>query len=118
MSTLNFARSYSPEFGITCLRLWNLAPEQMSAPQREKNTFILDEIRRTFDYGGSLDHRDFSYRDVRLAEHTYLSFDHEFRWPSPDAPDFGPDGTCHGLKSHIEEPLCRRCGYRTRFSQT
>lgn len=166
MSTLDFAKAYSPEFGITCLRLWNLDPEQMSAPQREKNTLILDAIRRTFEFDGSLDHRDYAYRDVRLAERTYLSFDHEFCWPALDAPDFGPDGSCHGLKSHIailcdgtvvpccldgdgiidlgnifqnaleeilntpraqalvtgfqnrhiEEPLCRRCGYRTRFT--
>lgn len=160
MSTLNFAKEYSPNFGITCLRLWNLAPAQ------QKNTFILDAIRSAFDYGGSLDPRDFIHKDVRLAEHTYLNFDHEFDWPALDAPDFGPDGTCHGLKSHIailcdgtvvpccldgdgiinlgniftspldeilntpraqalvagfqnrqiKETLCRRCGYRTRFS--
>ncbi len=171
MSTLDFAKKYSPDCGITCFRLWNLDPEKVSAPQREKNLLILTRLKEAFQFDGSLEHRDFcgcpngSRKNICMADKTYLSFDHEFQWPSLIAQDFGPAGTCRGLKDHLAilcdgtvvpccldgdgviplgnifqtplgdildspraramltafqshsicEPLCRRCGYRTRF---
>lgn len=165
MSTFDFAKKYSPDYGITCFRLWNLDPKQMSAPQREKNILILERLREAFGYDESTSRPGSPGKNIQLAEKTYLSFDHEFQWPALDAADYGPAGTCRGLKDHLAilcdgtvvpccldgdgiislgnifqdslgdildssraramveafqnrkicEPLCRRCGYRTRF---
>ena len=162
---VNFAKTFSPNYGITAFRLWNLDPASMSLPQQEKNRFILDTLRREFSFTGSLDYRCYAATDAKLAPKTFLSFDHEFQWPDLAAKDYGPDGTCQGIRSHlailcdgtvipccldaegilslgnihhtsleeilrspratairssfqekkITEPLCRRCGYRTRF---
>lgn len=167
MSTISFAKAFSPEHGITAFRLWNLPPENLNMQEQEQNRFILKTLSENFNFTGSLDPRQYLSKDACLARKTFLSFDREFAWPNLDAPDYGPSGTCQGLKSHIAilcdgtvvpccldgdgilalgnileqplsvilnnqksirilegfqnhtavEPLCRRCGYRTRFSQ-
>ncbi len=164
-SALEFSVKFSPIHGITAFRLWNLDPEKMSQPQFEKNRYILNELTRFFHLPEVPDYRNYTTTDVKLAKNTFLSFDHEFSWPDMDGPDFGPRGTCQGLKTHIAilwdgtvvpccldgngglalgniftqdiqeilaspksmaishgfarheitQPLCRRCGYRTRF---
>lgn len=173
MSTIDFAKAFSPHHGITAFRLWNLPPESFSASGQEQssllleqNSFILKALSESFHFTGSLEPGLYQSKDACLAPKTFLSYDREFAWPALTAPDFGPSGVCQGLKSHIAvlcdgtvvpccldgdgilslgnileqplenilnaprsirilegfrnhtaiEPLCRRCGYRTRFS--
>ncbi|MBS5523931.1 MAG: radical SAM protein [Clostridiales bacterium] len=166
MSTINFAKAFSPHHGITAFRLWNLPPESLSTSGQEQNRFILKALSESFHFTGSLEPGLYQSKDACLAPKTFLSYDREFSWPALTAPDFGSSGTCQGLKSHVAilcdgtvvpccldgdgvlslgnileqsledilnasrsirilegfrnhmaiEPLCRRCGYRTRFS--
>ena len=98
--TIAFAKDFSPEHGITTFRLWNLDSETMTVDEREKNRYILDTLYHAFDFNGDINHRHYLASDAKLADKTYLSFDHEFQWPSLDAPDFGDCGSCQGLRTH------------------
>ncbi len=165
MSTIDFARDFSPDHGITAFRLWNLDPKDASRPFYTRNREILQILAESFSFTGSFDPALYTVNDAPLSKNIYLSFDREFDWPSLTAPDYGSLGTCLGLKSHaavlcdgtvvpccldgegvlalgnlfsqsfqdilngprskrllqdfqahtLHEPLCRRCGYRTRF---
>lgn len=150
--------------GYISYRLWNLTPEA-NVGQRIRNLHILETLERAYRLPQPIDSRIHKYKDNTLAPRTYLNFDHLFEWPNLQAPDFGAEGTCYGLRRqlailadgtvvpccldsegcitlgnifaeslesilqkekslriiedfqnhHIQEPLCRRCGYRTRF---
>ncbi len=97
---VTFAKEFSPQHGITTFRLWNLNPETMTVDEREKNRYILDTLYHTFNFDGNINHRHYLSSDAKLADKTYLSFDHEFQWPALDAPDFGACGSCQGLRTH------------------
>ena len=98
--SIAFAKHFSPEHGITTFRLWNLDPENMTVDQRDKNRYILDTLYTAYNFDGQTNHRHYLATDAKLADKTYLSFDHEFQWPSLDALDFGDCGTCQGLRTH------------------
>lgn len=165
-NAIDFARSFSPEHGITAFRLWNLPPDKNKNTETDTNVRILHMLAENFDFTGSLDPRQYITHDLPLAPKIFVSFDHEFQWPSLNSPDLGTEGSCLALKNHIAilcdgtvipccldgdgiinlgnilehsfssiieshrsqqmiegfrrhtaiEPLCRRCGYRTRFS--
>lgn len=101
MSTIGFAKAFSPNHGITSFRLWNLSLEDMSDKDIIKNRFILDALTKAFKVEPPLNNHLSEHRGICLAAKTFLSFDKEFQWPDPKARDFGPEGSCHGLKSHI-----------------
>ena len=65
------------------------------------NDRILNMLSSAFGFQGRLAPELYTQNDARLAEKIFLSFDHEFQWPSLDAPDLGVRGSCLGLKSHL-----------------
>lgn len=179
---IHFAKAFTARTpGYISFRLWNLIPESIgqitaagrcscsrqsgTADQRVRNQHILETLEAAYHLLEPIESRLHKYHGNSLAERTFLNFDQLFDWPDTNAPDYGPEGTCYGLRrqlailsdgrvvpccldsegritlgnifeetlsdilkkerSHrivegfckhkIEEPLCRHCGYRSRF---
>jgi radical SAM protein with 4Fe4S-binding SPASM domain len=161
----DFARQFtSSTNGYISFRLWNLSTDA-DANQQKQNKYILKKIEQAYQLPEPIDDIRPKSQGNTLAPRTYLNFDYLFDWPDLLAPDFGTDGTCHGLRRQlailadgsvvpccldnegiltlgnifsesladilqkerslriiegfqrrkITEPLCRHCGYRTRF---
>lgn len=160
-----FAREFTARTpGYISFRLWNLE-DTAGEDQRTRNRLILEELERAYQPEQPISSRVGKFHGNALAPRTFLNFDHLFAWPDLNAPDYGTEGTCYGLRKqlailsdgrvvpccldssgiltlgnifteslssilkkekslriiedfrnhHINEPLCRRCGYRTRF---
>lgn len=80
-------------------RLWDHDEEQAGLTQNHSLRSRLEEA-----FGISIDQAkpDFRRRkNLLIRGRTYIHFDSRFEWPALDAPFYGNQGRCHGLKSHI-----------------
>lgn len=162
---VDFARTFTSRTpGYISFRLWNL-DSGIEGDQRMRNRMILETLEHAYHLDQPIDSHPDKFHGNTLAPRTFLNFDRLFSWPDLQAPDYGPDGTCYGLRKQlailsdgrvvpccldndghlnlgnifteslasilekekslriiedfqnrkINEPLCRRCGYRTRF---
>lgn len=164
-NAIHFARTFTMSTpGYISFRLWNL-DGSIDANQRMRNQFILETLEKAYQLQQPIEAYIGKVHGNAIAPHTFVNFDQLFEWPDENAPDYGSDGTCHGLRHqlailadgqvipccldhnghltlgnifneslytilhkekslrmiedfrshHIQENLCRRCGYRTRF---
>lgn len=77
------------------MRLWNL--NKLSQMPKE-NLRMLDVIGEQYkvDLHEAIKSEQ-KLRSITLADHTYLSHDEEFEWPSIDNPFYSKFGFCYGL---------------------
>lgn len=90
-----FAMASRPDLYIN-FRLWNLGSES----EINLNENLISAIEKFFEVNINRS-VDVSHRkSKRLKDRLYLHFDSRFEWPSPQNPDLGEKGFCHGLSSH------------------
>ena len=100
-NAIDFARTFtltSP--GYISFRLWNL-DGTVNADQRMRNHFILETLEQAYNLAQPIDAYVGKVHGNVIAPHTYVNFDQLFEWPDEHAPDYGAEGTCHGLRHQL-----------------
>ena len=86
--------------GYISFRLWNL-DGTVNADQRMRNHFILETLEQAYNLAQPIDAYVGKVHGNAIAPHTYVNFDQLFEWPDEHAPDYGAEGTCHGLRHQL-----------------
>lgn len=94
-----FVREASEQGVIFSFRLWNLTQDNMTNLQRNRNRETLAMIEREFGLDYRIEEKVIPGSGVRIADRVYLNQDHEFQWPSLQAPEDDGKGFCHALRS-------------------
>lgn len=84
---------------IVSFRLWNLTQDNETNLQRSRNRDTLEMIEREFDLDYRIEEKVVPGSGLKLAERIYLNQDHEFDWPSLNAPEDDGRGFCHALRN-------------------
>lgn len=86
---------------ITAFRLWNLDKENLTKSNRERNHYVLEQLKSAFDIDFSIEEGLGRKNGIKLTERIYLNRDYEFDWPSMEASYIGDKGHCYGLKTQL-----------------
>lgn len=84
---------------IVSFRLWNLTQDNETNLQRSRNRATLELIEREFGLDFHIEEKVIPGSGIKLAERVYLNQDHEFDWPSLNAPEDDGRGFCHALRN-------------------
>ena len=100
-NAIDFARTFTMTTpGYISFRLWNL-DGTAKADQRLRNQFILEALEQAYHLAQPIDAYVGKVHGNTIAPHTYVNFDQLFEWPDEHAPDYGFNGTCHGLQHQL-----------------
>ena len=100
-NAIDFARTFTMTTpGYISFRLWNL-DGTAKADQRLRNQFILETLEQAYHLAQPIDAYVGKVHGNTIAPHTYVNFDQLFEWPDEHAPDYGFNGTCHGLRHQL-----------------
>lgn len=100
-NAIDFARTFTMTTpGYISFRLWNL-DGTAKADQRLRNQFILETLEQAYHLAQPIDAYVGKVHGNAIAPHTYVNFDQLFEWPDEHAPDYGFNGTCHGLRHQL-----------------
>ena len=100
-NAIDFARTFTMTTpGYISFRLWNL-DGTAKADQRLRNQFILEALEQAYHLAQPIDAYVGKVHGNTIAPHTYVNFDQLFEWPDEHAPDYGFNGTCHGLRHQL-----------------
>lgn len=83
------------------LRFWNLGETELAdeAGGTGRNRPLLERIEQEFQLGFKIEEKVTPGKGVKVAERIYVNQDHEFAWPSLDAPEDEGIGFCHALRN-------------------
>lgn len=84
---------------IVSFRLWNLTQDNETNLQKSRNRATLELIEREFDLDYRIEEKVSPGSGLKLAERIYLNQDHEFDWPSLNAPEDDGRGFCYALRN-------------------
>jgi radical SAM protein with 4Fe4S-binding SPASM domain len=84
---------------IVSFRLWNLTPDNITNAQRNRNRETLALLESEFGLDYRIEEKVIPGSGVKIADRIYLNQDHEFQWPSLQAPADEGKGFCHALRS-------------------
>ncbi len=96
---LSFIREAVEHQVIISLRLWNLDQDNATNIQKSRNRQTLEILEKAFNLDYKIEEKVIRGSGVKIAERIYLNQDHEFQWPSLDAPEDDGKGFCHALRS-------------------
>lgn len=96
---LEFAQEAAASGVVISFRLWNLDPDNSTNVERSRNRELLGMIERAFGLDYRIEERIVRGKGVKVAERIYINLDHEFQWPSLDAPEDDGKGFCYALRS-------------------
>ncbi|WP_148927860.1 radical SAM/SPASM domain-containing protein [Paenibacillus methanolicus] len=96
---LAFVREAEANRIIFSFRLWNLTEDNITNAQRQRNRQTLAVLEQEFGLDYRIEEKVVPGSGVRIAENVYLNQDHEFQWPSLDAPEDDGKGFCYALRS-------------------
>lgn len=100
-NAIDFARTFTMTTpGYISFRLWNL-DGTAKADQRLRNQFILETLEQAYHLAQPIDAYVGKVHGNAIAPHTYVNFAQLFEWPDEHAPDYGFNGTCHGLRHQL-----------------
>jgi radical SAM protein with 4Fe4S-binding SPASM domain len=94
---LEFCDKANPDFYIN-LRLWNL---QKTNFQKDQNLRVFDILNRHFNVEMNENVDVKMNKSKKIQGKTYVHFDTEFIWPSPDQPFRSKEGSCYGLRKQL-----------------
>ncbi|WP_199909973.1 radical SAM/SPASM domain-containing protein [Paenibacillus sp. CAA11] len=96
---LAFVREAEQYDVIFSFRLWNLTQDNMTNLTRQRNRETLEIIEKEFGLDYRIEEKVVPGSGVKIARNIYLNQDHEFQWPSLDAPEDHGKGFCHALRT-------------------
>ncbi|MCQ6563033.1 radical SAM/SPASM domain-containing protein [Paenibacillus mendelii] len=96
---LTFVREAVKHNVIISFRLWNLDQDNVTNAQRNRNRETLEVLEKEFNLDFKIEEKVAPGSGVKIADRIYLNQDHEFQWPSLDAPEDNGKGFCHALRS-------------------
>ncbi|MNO36246.1 molybdenum cofactor biosynthesis protein A [compost metagenome] len=84
---------------IVSYRLWNLTKDNETNVERSRNRATLHMIEQEYGLDYRIEEKVVPGSGIKLAERIYLNQDHEFDWPSLNAPEDDGRGFCHALRN-------------------
>ena len=96
---LSFAREAAAQNVIISFRLWNLQRDNATIEDKRRNQETLEILEREFNLDYKIEEKVVPGSGLQVANRIYLNQDHEFQWPSLQAPEDDGKGFCHGLRN-------------------
>jgi radical SAM protein with 4Fe4S-binding SPASM domain len=96
---ISFVREAVKHRVLISFRLWNLQKDNVTTSERRRNRQTLEIIENEFGLDYKIEEKVVAGSGVKIADFVYLNQDHEFRWPSLQAPEDEGKGFCHALRS-------------------
>lgn len=96
---LSFVREAAEHHVIFSFRLWNLDQDNLTNQQKSRNRQTLEILENEFHLDYKIEEKVVRGSGTKIAERIYLNQDHEFDWPSLQAPEDDGKGFCHALRT-------------------
>lgn len=96
---LSFVREAAEKNVIISFRLWNLAQDNATNAAKSRNRETLAILEKEFNLDYKIEEKVIPGGGIKVANRIYLNQDHEFQWPSLQAPEDDGKGFCHALRS-------------------
>ncbi|MCL6571385.1 MAG: SPASM domain-containing protein [Bacillus sp. (in: Bacteria)] len=96
---LSFVREAVKHNVIISFRLWNLAQDNLANAEKSRNRETLEILEKEFNLDYKIEEKVVPGGGVKIANRIYINQDHEFVWPSLQAPEDDGKGFCHALRS-------------------
>ncbi len=96
---LSFVRDAAEHNVIISFRLWNLDQDNQTNAVKSRNRETLAILEREFNLDYKIEEKVVPGSGVKVANRIYINQDHEFQWPSLEAPEDDGKGFCHALRS-------------------
>lgn len=96
---ISFVREAVKHRVLVSFRLWNLQKDNVTTSERRRNRETLEILENEFGLDYRIEEKVVAGSGVKIADFVYLNQDHEFRWPSLQAPEDEGKGFCHALRS-------------------
>lgn len=96
---LSFVREAVEHNVIFSFRLWNLDQDNLTNQEKNRNRQTLEILEKEFNLDYKIEEKVVRGSGTRIADRIYLNQDHEFEWPSLQAPEDDGKGFCHALRS-------------------
>lgn len=96
---LSFVREAAEQNIIFSVRLWNLDQDNATNLEKSRNRKSLEIIERAFNLDYKIEEKVVRGKGLKIADRVYLNQDHEFVWPSLQAPEDDGRGFCHALRN-------------------
>jgi radical SAM protein with 4Fe4S-binding SPASM domain len=96
---LAFVREAVEHNVIISFRLWNLDQDNATNLQKSRNRQTLEILEKEFNLDFRIEEKVVPGSGIKIADRIYLNQDHEFQWPSLQAPEDEGKGFCHALRS-------------------
>lgn len=96
---LSFVREAAEHKVIFSFRLWNLDQDNLTNQQKNRNRQTLEILEKEFNLDYKIEEKVVRGSGIKIAERIYLNQDHEFEWPSLQAPEDDGKGFCHALRT-------------------
>ncbi|KQL37365.1 MULTISPECIES: radical SAM/SPASM domain-containing protein [Bacillaceae] len=96
---LEFVRDAKEHNTIISYRLWNLQKEATSDLAQRRNRETLEILENEYNLDYKIEEKVQPGKGIKISQNVYLNQDHEFQWPSLQAPEDDGKGFCHALRS-------------------
>ncbi|MEK4484296.1 radical SAM/SPASM domain-containing protein [Psychrobacillus sp. FSL H8-0484] len=96
---LEFVRDSREHNTIISYRLWNLQKEATTELAQRRNRETLEILENEYNLDYKIEEKVQPGKGLKIAQNVYLNQDHEFQWPSLQAPEDDGKGFCHALRS-------------------
>lgn len=96
---LEFVRDSRENNTIISYRLWNLQQDQVSDLVQRRNRETLEILENEYNLDFKIEEKVQPGKGIKIAPNVFLNQDHEFQWPSLQAPEDDGKGFCHALRS-------------------
>ena len=83
------------------LRLWNLAVDNTTNLEANKNRDLLAVIEKAFNLTYKIEEEIHPGHGIKICDKVYLNQDHEFQWPDLNAQEDNSPGFCYGLRNQV-----------------
>jgi radical SAM protein with 4Fe4S-binding SPASM domain len=84
---------------IISYRLWNLTEDNITNLAKQRNRETLELLEKEYQLDYRIEEKVVPGGGFKVADRIYLNQDHEFQWPSLQAPEDDGVGFCHGLRT-------------------
>lgn len=98
-NVLKFAKQIAEQGVLISFRLWNLQKDETTDLERRRNRETLEVIEKEFNLDYLIEEKVEPGKGIKIAKNIYLNQDHEFQWPSLQAPEYNGKGFCHALRT-------------------